>query len=166
MAHKKTWAEKLQDSKGFPKIIPYSAKLPCGKALAKQGARPGDTVVLVQPLEVREVMSTVPQGKLITLNEICRRLAVKHGADYCCTLTAGIFVMTAANAAEETGDELAYWRTVKNDGELNAKFPGGGDAQAARLEREGFRVSRRGRRWFVEEFERYLDRPDRPGQEP
>jgi hypothetical protein len=125
-AHKrKSWAEKLQDSKGFPKTIRYSPELPCAKALGKQGTKPGDRVVLAPPLEVREVMSTVPRGELITLSELCRRLARKHGADYCCTLTAGIFVRTAANASEETGGDLPYWRTLKNTGELNPKFPGG-----------------------------------------
>ncbi|MCX8189935.1 MAG: hypothetical protein N3F05_01765 [Candidatus Diapherotrites archaeon] len=60
------------------------------------GAKPGDSVVLVPPLEVNEIMKKVPESKLITLNEICKKLAKKHKTKFCCTLTTGIFVVTAA----------------------------------------------------------------------
>ena len=68
---KKTWKEKLEDNKGFPKTIDYSTNLPCARALKKLGAKPGDSVVLAPAIEVYEIMSKLPEGKLITLNEIC-----------------------------------------------------------------------------------------------
>ncbi|UCG83141.1 MAG: MGMT family protein [Dehalococcoidia bacterium] len=162
MAYKRTsWREKLEDSKKFPKILQFDPKFPCGRALQKMGARPGDSVVLPPPLEVDEIMRNVPRGKLITLNEICRQLAARHNTDYCCTLTTGIFVMTAANAAEQARSEgekntTPYWRTLKMNGELNEKFPGGAEAQRELLEQEGHVPVRRGRKYVILDYESYL----------
>jgi hypothetical protein len=88
------------------------------------GAEAGDPVVLVNPSEVVEVMKDVPQGKLITIVEICKIIAKKHSVKACCSLTTGIFIMTAANAVEEAACEgtnmnIPYWRTLKADGFLN-----------------------------------------------
>jgi len=47
---RKTWQEKLEGVRSFPKIIEFSSKLPCAKALEKMGSRPGDSVVMVPPL--------------------------------------------------------------------------------------------------------------------
>ena len=49
-----------------------------------------------------------------------------------------------------------YWRTLKRDGELNAKYPGGVAGQAQRLRAEGHRIVTRGKRSFVDDFERVL----------
>jgi alkylated DNA nucleotide flippase Atl1 len=153
---KKTWKEKLEDNKGFPKTIDYSTNLPCARALKKLGAKPGDSVVLAPAIEVYEIMSKLPEGKLITLNEICSQLAKKHKADFCCTLTTGIFVMTVANAMEETQGDIPYWRTIKNNGELNEKYPGGVERHKRLLEKEGFRILRKGKKYLVDDFEKYL----------
>ena len=99
-------------------------------------------------------MKKVPKGKLITLKEICENLARKHKTQYCCTLTTGIFVMIAANAAEETKSNTPYWRTLKNNGELNKKFPGGVERQKFLLEKEGHNIVNRGKRLFVKDFEK------------
>ncbi len=101
----------------MPKTLKFNPKFPCGKALQKMGAEPGDSVVLAPGTEVDELMRGVPEGKLVTINGICRRLAERHGAKYCCTLTTGIFIMTAAHAAEEArakGEQsiTPYWRTL------------------------------------------------------
>ena len=60
-------------------------------------------------------------------------------------MTTGIFVRTVAEAAEEERREgkskiTPYWRTVKSDGSLNEKYPGGVAAQAARLREEGIEI--------------------------
>ena len=120
------------------------------------GAEPGDSVVLAPGLEVDAIMKTVPEGKLITIKEICQKLARKHQTEYCCTLTTGIFIMTAANAAEETKGDTPYWRTLKSDGELNNKYPGGIERQKRLLEREGHTVITKGKRSFVKDHEKRL----------
>ena len=65
----------------------------------------GDRVVLTNPGDVEEVMKNIPQGKLITINEICHKLARKFKVDACCTLTTGIFIMTATNVMEKAKQE-------------------------------------------------------------
>jgi hypothetical protein len=155
-SQRKTWKEKLENPKGFPKTIDFSDRLPCCKTLRKLGAKPGDDVVLAPSLEVKEIMNAVPRGKLITLNTLCSQLAKSHKTNYCCTLTTGIFVMTVANAAAETGENTPYWRTVKNNGELNDKFPGGIEGHKRLLEQEGFQILSRGKKYFVEDFQNYL----------
>ncbi|MFX1577964.1 MAG: hypothetical protein ACFFCF_12465 [Promethearchaeota archaeon] len=156
---RKTWQEKLEDPKGMPKIVPLEAKFPCRRPLEKMGAQIGDSVVLAPPSDVNTIMSEIPEGKLITLNQICERLATKYNAQYCCTLTTGIFITITANAADETGRDLPYWRTIKNSGELNAKFPGGLKKHKTLLEQEGHTIIQRGRkhlRYFVKDYEQSL----------
>jgi hypothetical protein len=78
-----------------------------------------------------------------------------------CSLTTGIFIMTAANAVEEAGKEgkslnVPYWRTLKADGFLNEKYPGGQEAHKRLLEGENFRVIARGKKYQVVDYEKYL----------
>lgn len=153
---KKSWQEKLEDNKGFPKVLEFDPKFPCGKALEKMGAKKGDSVILVRPMEVYEIMRQVPEGKLITTSEICKKLAKTHKSQFCCTLTTGIFIMTAANAAAETNTDLPYWRTIKNTGELNEKYPYGVENQKKLLENEGHKILKKGSKYFVQYFENKL----------
>ena len=130
---RKTWQEKLADDKGLPKVVEITDKM---------STRWGTgTVVIPAPREVDEIMKKVPRGKLITINQIRTLLAQKHGATIGCPITTGIFAWVAAHAAEEAAAEgkkdiTPYWRTLKSRGELNEKYPGGVEAQAAHLEEE------------------------------
>ena len=124
---------------------------------------PGAALLISTPKEIDAVMARVPKGKLITTNEIRSHLAKKHKADVTCPLTTGIFMNISAKAAEEMRemgsrdkDITPYWRCLKTDGELNAKYPGGIDHQANQLEAEGFSIRRKGKRAFVEGFEKSL----------
>lgn len=157
----KTWQEKLADKEGLPKILKLERRFPCFNALRSMGADAGDDVVLVNPCEVVSCMKKVPRGRLVTIVEICKHIAKQHHVRGCCTLTAGIFVMTAANAAEEAGEKgvdlgIPYWRTLKSDGYLNEKYPGGAESHKALLEREGFKVLKAGKRWRVEDYQAFL----------
>ena len=76
-------------------------------------------------------------------------------------MTAGIFIMTAARAVEETMGtddtfDVPYWRTLKTDGYLNEKFPGGAAGHKQLLENEGFKVVARGKRFCVQDYRDYL----------
>ncbi len=153
---RKTWQQKLEDNKNFPKELRLEPNFPCYRALKKMGAEPGDSVVLAPGPEVDAIMKKVPKGKLITLKEICQELAKEHRAQYCCTLTTGIFIVTAANAAEETKRNTPYWRTLKNDGQLNRKYPGGIERQKRLLEREGHTIINKGKKSFVKDYEKSL----------
>ncbi len=113
------------------------------------GAEAGDKVVLANASEIVEIMAGVPKGRLVTIVEVCRRLAAKHKVKGCCSLTTGIFIMTAANAVEEAAAagkkmKIPYWRTLKAGGFLNEKFPGGLERHKALLEAEGHAILRQG----------------------
>ena len=115
------------------------------------------------PLEVDELMRRVPRGRLATIQELRGALAKKHGATMACPITTGIFAWIAAHAADEAEREgrrriTPYWRTLKNGGELNAKYPGGLEAIRARLEAEGHRIVAKGSRLFVADHTQALAR--------
>ena len=158
---RKTWQEKLKDKPSLPKVLRLEKNFPCYKAVHKMGAEVGDEIVLVNPSEVVAIMKQVPKGRLITIVEVCRQIAMNHGVKACCSLTTGIFIMTAANAVEEASKEgksldIPYWRTLKTDGYLNEKYPGGQEAHKRLLEGENFRVIARGKRYQVVDYEKYL----------
>jgi alkylated DNA nucleotide flippase Atl1 len=143
---KKSFNEKLQDSKDMPKIIEVTNP----KAVMRYG---GTKMLIAPPLAYDEIMRKVPYGKVITADYIRNYLAKKHNADYTCPLTAGIFINIAAKASVERGaDETPYWRTLKKDGELNEKYPDGIDGQKMLLEVEGHTIIQKGKRYFVKDF--------------
>ena len=152
---RKSWQEKLADSKGLPKVE---------KITDKMSKRWGTgTVVIPAPEEVDEIMKKVPKGKLTTINQIRGILARKHGATIGCPITTGIFVNIAARAAEEAAAEgkeniTPYWRTLKAGGELSEKYPGGIEAQATHLREEGHTIEPgKGKKPpKVKDFEEYL----------
>ena len=158
---KKTWQEKLEDKATLPKVLKLEKGFPCYNAVHKMGAEAGDDIVLVNPSEVVEIMKQVPMSKLTTIVEVCKKIARQHDVKGCCSLTTGIFIMTAANAAEEAARDgkpldIPYWRTLKSGGFLNPKYPGGQEAHKKLLEQEGYKVIQKGRNFLVKDFQNYL----------
>ena len=143
--------QKLQDSKDMPKV----EVLTDPKAIARYG---GPRMLIAPPIEYDALMKTIAHGELITTDRLRAHLAGKHDADFTCQLTCGIFVNVAAHAsAERDGvDETPWWRTLKKDGELNEKYPGGIEGQKLRLTMEGHEVIQKGKRFFVKDFESKL----------
>ncbi|RLF23761.1 MAG: hypothetical protein DRN01_07325 [Thermoplasmata archaeon] len=153
MNAKKSWREKLFDSKGLPKIVEIPERM-----TKKWG---NGSMVVPAPREVDEIMKQVPEGKLVTINEVRKRIAEKHGVNTCCPLTTGIFVWVAAHAAEEDRAEgkkdfTPYWRTLKNGGVINEKYPGGVENVKRLLEKEGHVVVKKGKRFVVKDYEKAL----------
>lgn len=141
-----TWREKLLDSKGHPTVAPVR------ESMSRRWG--SGTMVIPAPIEVDEIMRSVRKGDLITIDQIRERLAAKHGADFACPMTTGIFAWIAAHAADEAEQEgkqriTPYWRTLKSGGELNPKYPGGIENLRARLEAEGHCVVQKRKRFFV-----------------
>ena len=161
---KKSWQEKLADKEGWPKVLKLEKRFPCYNAVHSMGAGVGDDVVLANPSEVTDIMRRIPKGKLITIVEICKAIAKKHQVKGCCSLTTGIFIMIAAYAVKEAASQgkklgIPYWRTLKAQGLLNEKYPGGTQAQQELLEKEGFKVVRKGRKAYVENYTEHLAFP-------
>jgi hypothetical protein len=143
---KKTWREKLADSKDLPKVVKIAP--PHRKRWG------GATLAIPAPREIDALMRQVPAGKVTTIQELRGAIAKRHRAAAACPITTGIFSWIAAHAAEEAlaaGETVStpYWRTLKSGGELNAKFPGGIEACSARLAAEGHTIVRKGARVFV-----------------
>ena len=120
----------------------------------------GEKMFFAPPVTYDEIMKKVPRGKVITVGAIREYLAEENSADFTDPITAGIFVSIASWASHQrTEDETPYWRTLKANGELNAKYPGGIAAQKEKLEAEGHTVVERGRkniRYYVKDYEKVL----------
>lgn len=153
---KRSWQEKLADNKGFPKV----SAIDCSKS-QRWGA---GTFVIPAPSEVDAIMRQVPKGKLLTIDDIRKHLAKRHGTTIACPITTGIFAWIAAHAAAEAAAEgrrqtTPYWRTLKTKGEINPKYPGGIPNIKKLLKAEGHRVVQRGKRFFVEDYQRCIATP-------
>jgi len=151
MEGRKSWSEKLMDSKDLPKVKEITSKMS-----KKWGT---GTVVIPAPIEVDEVMRNVPEGRLITINDIRKLLARKHNATIGCPITTGMFAWIAANAAEEQRKKgerniTPYWRTLKTGGVLNDKYPGGIEGQKLLLEKEGHKIVQKGRKYVVKDYKK------------
>jgi alkylated DNA nucleotide flippase Atl1 len=146
---KKSWKEKLLDSKDLPKVV----KIP----LRMQKNFGKGTLAIPAPKDVDTIMKKVPVGKLITINRIREKIAKKYKATIGCPITTGIFSWISAHAADE--DIAAgikkftpFWRTLKEGGVINEKYPGGIERQAVLLEAEGHHVIQKGKKWKIENF--------------
>ena len=108
------------------------------------------------PEDYDHVMKRIPYGRVITVGKIREFFAQKNGADFTDPMTAGIFVSIAAWASvQRAEDPTPYWRTLKANGELNEKYPGGIEAQREKLEQEGHTILERGRKikkYFVKNY--------------
>lgn len=151
--NKKDFNAMLNDSKDMPKIQIITDQ----RSIEKYG---GERMYFAPPIAYDKIMRTVPYGKLITVSMIREHFASQNGADFTDPITAGIFVSIAAWASfQRTNDETPYWRTLKANGELNPKYPGGIEAQKIKLESEGHTIITRGRtniKYYVKDFEKSL----------
>ena len=120
----------------------------------------GERMFFAPPLAYDELMKKVPHGKVVTAEKIREYLAEKNCADFTDPMTAGLFISIAAWASHQREEDITpYWRTLKTDGELNAKYPGGIEAQNKMLEEEGHVIIQKGRkniRFFVKDYENVL----------
>ena len=150
---KKDFNAMLHDSKDMPKFKTITDEA----SIEKYG---GDRMYFAPPIDYDTVMKKVPFGKVITVGEIRAFFAKQVGADFTEPITAGIFVSIAAWASyQRADDETPYWRTLKANGELNEKYPGGALAQKEKLEKEGHIIIQRGRkniRYYVKDYESVL----------
>lgn len=148
---KKTYNEKLTDKKDLPKVVDLSDR---PDLVARYG---GSKLLFASPLQYNEIMANVPKGKIVTADKIREHLANKVGADLACPVSAGIFINICAKASEERNDnKIPFWRTLKSKGELNEKFPNGIEGQKMHLEIEGHEIVKRGKKYFVKDYEKNL----------
>lgn len=148
----KNYNDKLYNSDNLTRVIYLGDK---HEYVKRYG---GEYMVIVSPIEYNEVMKRVPEGKVTTIGRINKYLAKKFDADITCPLTAGMHINLVANATVEreskgrTDNIVCFWRTLKNSGELNPKYPGGIEHQKEMLEAEGHEVFQKGSKYFVKDY--------------
>ena len=150
---KKNLNAMLHDNKDMPKFQIIIDQ----KSIEKYG---GSKMYFAPPIDYDKVMKKIPYGKVITVGKIREYFAELSGADFTEPITAGIFVSIVAWASyQRSEDETPYWRTQKANGELNAKYPNGIEAQKEKLEAEGHTIIQKGRknvRYYVKGYENSL----------
>jgi len=155
LAKDKTWRGKLEATHpNHGKTVPMPARW--RKSLG------AGRMLIPKPLDVDALMRKARKGRLLTVSQIRDELARMAKVKASCPMTTGIFMRMAAEAAEE--DRRAgkkritpYWRTIRDDGGLNEKFPGGVEAQAKQLREEGFVITTAASgRMKVKDFEKRL----------
>ncbi len=150
---KKDFNAMLKDNKDMPKFVKITDK----PSIKKYG---GDNMYFAPPCFYDEIMKKVPFGKLTTVKNIREYFAKKNKADFTDPITAGIFTSIVAWASyQREHDETPYWRTLKNNGELNPKYPEGIELQKKKLESEGHTIIKKGRtniRYYVKNYEENL----------
>jgi hypothetical protein len=152
-----------EDAKDFNAMLHKDTDMPKVQIVTDQATIEkygGERMYFAPPVVYDEIMKAVPYGKIITVGVIREYLAKKNNADFTDPITAGIFVSIAAWASyQRPEDETPYWRTLKANGELNAKYPGGIEAQREKLETEGHTIIQKGRkniRYYVKDYENEL----------
>lgn len=152
---KKSWVEKMRpDMK--PRIVTNTS--------VKWQEKFGKGKMLIPtPALINRLIRKIPGGNLTTVNLIREKLARDFDADYTCPITTGIFIWIVANAAEEEkrhGDHNVspYWRVIKNNGQLNPKFPGGEAQHAKLLRAEGLNVTKtkNGKHFMIADFKHHV----------
>lgn len=150
---KKDFNAMLHDSKDMPKFQIITDR----KSIEKYG---GNKMYFAPPIDYDKVMKQIPYGKIITVGKIREYFAELNGADFTEPITAGIFVSIAAWASyQRSEDGTPYWRTLKANGELNAKDPGSTGLQKKKREAERHTVIQKGRKnikYYVQDYENAL----------
>lgn len=143
----------LNNDKDMPKIRIVTDE----RTVKKYG---GKRMFFAPPRFYDELMKKVPHGKLLTVGQMREYLAKHNNADFTDPMTAGIFVSIAAWASYQRNNDITpYWRTLKADGELNAKYPEATELQKRLLEAEGHTVISKGTKnikYYVKDFENSL----------
>ena len=84
----------------------------------------------------------------------------RKSVHFCSINAKGMLIFIVAWASyQRSEDETPYWRTLKANGELNAKYPNGIEAQKEKLEAEGHTIIQKGRkniRYYVKDYENSL----------
>ena len=149
-----------EDKKDFNAMLHKASDMPKIQIVTDEASIKkygGERMYFAPPVSYDMIMKKIPYGKVVTVGMIRDYLAKENGADFTDPITAGIFVSIAAWASfQRTEDETPYWRTLKANGELNPKYPGGVEAQRTKLEAEGHTIIRRGRtniRYYVKDYE-------------
>jgi hypothetical protein len=120
MVRQKTWLEKLDNGRE-PHVVRLTKPF---------GGMPRGTNMLVStPREVDSFIKGIPEGQFLSVEELRRKLAARHGADGTCPLSTGIFLRITSEAAWEEIQKgrdpskvTPFWRAVPPGSPLAKKL--------------------------------------------
>ena len=134
MAMKKTWLDKLNETKE-PKIKRIDidfADIPAGS-----------NMLIATPKIIDNYIQEIGVGKRIDTKTLRKDLALAHNADYTCPVTTGIFLRIVAEANYEKlqqGKHLEeitpFWRVIEPNSTLAKKLTFGQDFLLQQIEKE------------------------------
>jgi len=134
MAMKKTWLDKLNETKE-PKIKRIDidfADIPAGS-----------NMFIATPKIIDKYIQEIGVGKRIDTKTLRKDLAIAHNADYTCPVTAGIFLRIVAEANYEklqqgkNVEEITpFWRVIEPNSVLAKKLTFGQDFLLQQIEKE------------------------------
>ncbi len=134
MAKKKTWLDKLNESKQ-----PYIVKLE--KAFA--GIPAESNLLIPSPKLIDEYIQHIGYGKQIDSKTMRNDLALEHNADNTCPVTTGIFLRIVAEANYEKlqqGQSIEvispFWRVIEPNSTLAKKLTFGQEFLKQRIAEE------------------------------
>ena len=110
-------------------------------------------MLLPSPATVAAVIKKIPKRKLITTNLLCKELTAQFEVQGTCPVTTQRALQAIAHGSSKN---FPYWRVIKTNGGLIARFPGGAAGQAALLVEEGFSIETKGKESKVKEFRESL----------
>lgn len=121
----KTWEQKFHNGR-IPEIT---------KADKAFGGIPAEAPFLIStPEEIDRYIRQIPVGESRTIEELKKDIALRHGVEYMCPLTAGIFLRIVAERAyekwkmgEPTAGITPFWRVIRPESNLAKKLSFGVD---------------------------------------
>jgi hypothetical protein len=134
MAMKKTWLDKLNETKE-PKIKRIDidfADIPAGS-----------NMLIATPKIIDNYIQEIGVGKRIDTKTLRKDLALAHNADYTCPVTTGIFLRIVAEANYEKLQQgkhvkeiTPFWRAIEPNSVLAKKLTFGQDFLLQQIEKE------------------------------
>jgi alkylated DNA nucleotide flippase Atl1 len=112
-------------------------------------------MLLPSDATVAALIAEVPKRKVITTDLLRKVLAERFKVQGTCPVTTRKALQAIAADASKP---VAYWRVIKQNGELIDTFPGGVEGQAALLREEGFTIDGSGKKAKVAMFKASLVR--------
>ena len=92
------------------------------------------------PSTVASLIKKIPEGRVATIDAVCKILAKKFKTEIACPATTEKSLCLAATESVTKNTRLPYWRVLKKNSELIRKLPNGVEGHAANLMKEGHKI--------------------------
>jgi hypothetical protein len=110
-------------------------------------------MLLPSPATIAALIQRIPAHKLITTDLLRQRLTDQFEVEGTCPITTQKSLQVVAY---DVVTQVPYWRVIRQNGNLMAKFPGGVESHAALLRQEGFTIDTAGKIPSVKQFKESL----------